>query len=111
MLVNIYPEPGVGQRIHLYYVKKIGTGFLGHNGLNPAYGQFYVLTVLDHGTWDNMAAEQTYWVLLCLLRWPLAPSTLAAPQERVVERQQAEPDDVGAGNDRDRRHHHQPNRF
>eukprot|EP00962_Isochrysis_galbana_P048178 scaffold19988_cov126-Isochrysis_galbana.AAC.1 len=60
MVVNIYPEAGVGQRVHLYVGKKVGTDFLGRNGLNPKYGQFYVLTVPGHETWDNMAAEQAY---------------------------------------------------
>jgi len=60
MVVNIYPEAGVGQRVHLYVGRKVGTDFLGRNGLNPKYGQFYVLTVPGHETWDNMAAEQAY---------------------------------------------------
>eukprot|EP00967_Tisochrysis_lutea_P017712 scaffold20060_cov33-Tisochrysis_lutea.AAC.1 len=60
MVVNIYPEPGVGQRVHLYYGKKVGTDFLGRNGLNPAYGQYYVLIVPGHETWDNMDALVEY---------------------------------------------------
>jgi hypothetical protein len=60
MVVNIYPEPEVGQRIHLYYGKKVGTDFLGRNGLNPMYGQFYVLTVPDHPTWEDMTADEVY---------------------------------------------------
>jgi len=60
LVVNLYPEPTVGQRIHLYIGKKQGSDFLGRNGLNPKYGQMYVLTVSGHETWANMDALADY---------------------------------------------------
>eukprot|EP00633_Aureoumbra_lagunensis_P007169 CAMPEP_0197312822 /NCGR_PEP_ID=MMETSP0891-20130614/23494_1 /TAXON_ID=44058 ORGANISM="Aureoumbra lagunensis, Strain CCMP1510" /NCGR_SAMPLE_ID=MMETSP0891 /ASSEMBLY_ACC=CAM_ASM_000534 /LENGTH=1129 /DNA_ID=CAMNT_0042800277 /DNA_START=198 /DNA_END=3587 /DNA_ORIENTATION=+ len=62
MAVNVYP--GVdGQNIHLWVGKKVpdSDDFLERNGLHPAHGQRYVLTI-DSGEqdWEELDAEVNY---------------------------------------------------
>jgi len=60
MLMNIYPEGADGQRLHLWVGKKVGTDFLGRNGLHPSHGRHYILKLDAHSAWDNMTADVFY---------------------------------------------------